>query len=327
MGSIIMPITNRSAIPREVSNFYDRTLLLRVIPRFIHMRWAQMRDIPRNGGTNTIKFRRYHNLSASMTPLSEGITPVGSALSVTDITATVQQYGDYVTGTDVVQYETEDPILTETANILGDQAADTMDLLTRDVLAAGTNVFYAGAATSRVTVAAGDLIDATVVKKVVRLMKNNKSRKMLEMVEPTTGIGTTPINSSYVALVHPNTTYDLKNATGFLPVEKYSSQKNVMDGEVGAIDEVRFIESTNCKVFVGAGAMGIDVYATIVLADQAYGVTRITGESLQNIVKPLGSAGTADPLEQRWTSGWKTTFVAKILNEAFLCRIEHAVSA
>ena len=324
-----MAVTTRSQIPREVSNYYDRTLLLRVVPRFIHLRWAQMRDIPRNGGTNTIKFRRYSNLAPAMTPLTEGVTPAGSQLSVTDITATVSQYGDYITGSDVVQYETEDPILTETASILGDQASDTLDELTRDILVAGTNVFYAGTAVSRVTVASTDLIDATVIKKVVRLMKNNKARKMLEMLDATTGISTTPINSCYIALVHPNTTFGLKalTATGFIPVEKYASQKNVMDGEIGAIDEVRFVESTNCKIFAGAGAGGIDVYATIVLADQAYGATRITGEGLKNIVHPLGSAGTADALDQRWTSGWKSTFVAKILNDAFLVRIEHAVSA
>lgn len=320
-------ITTRANIPREVSNYYDRTLLLRVVPRFIHLRWAQLKDIPRNGGTNTIKFRRYSNLAPALTPLTEGVTPTGSRLSVTDIIATVSQYGDYITGSDVVEYETEDPILTETANILGDQASDTLDELTRDILVAGTNVFYAGTATSRGTVASTDLIDATLIKKVVRLMKNNKARKMLEMLDATTGISTTPINSCYIALVHPNTTFGLKAVTGFIPVEKYSSQKNVMDGEVGAIDEVRFVESTNCKVFPGAGAGGIDVYATLVIADQAYGATRISGEGLKNIVKALGSGGTSDPLDQRWTSGWKSTFVAEILNDAFLVRIEHAVSA
>jgi N4-gp56 family major capsid protein len=287
-----------------------------------------MRDIPRNGGTNTIKFRRYSNLAPATVPLQEGITPPGKQLSVTDITATVSQYGDYITGSDVVQYETEDPILTETASILGDQASDTLDELTRDILAGGTNVFWGGTATSTGTVTTTDLIDATVIKKVVRLMKNNKARKMLEMLDATTGISTTPINSCFVALVHPNTTYDLKNlgTSGFIPVEKYASQKNVMDGEIGALDEVRFVESTNCKIFTGQGFGGIDVYCTLVLADQAYGATRITGEGLQNIVHPLGSAGTADALDQRWTSGWKSTFVAKILNDAFVCRIEHAVS-
>jgi N4-gp56 family major capsid protein len=322
-----MGVTNRADIPQEVSNFYDKTLLYRAIPLFVHTQWAQVKDIPRKAGTATIKFRRYGNLVAATTPLTEGITPAGSQLSVTDILATVLQYGDYVTITDVLDYESQDPVLMEAAEVLGDQMGDTIDQLTRDVLAAGTNVFYGGNATSRITVDSADLIDATVIKKVVRLLKLGKARRISTMVEATTGISTVPINASYVGIVHPNTTYDLKSVVGWIPVEKYAAQKTVMTGEVGAVDEVRFVETTNAKVFTGAGASGIDVYATLIFGKEAYGTTRISGEAMKNIVKPLGSAGTADPLEQRATSGWKATFVAKILNNAFMVRIEHAVSA
>ncbi len=320
--------TNRSVIPAEVNNFYDRTLLYRAIPLFVHTRWAQVRDIPRRAGTSTIKFRRYGNLSAATTPLSEGITPEGSQLSVTDITATVAQYGNFVTITDVLDYESQDPVLMETAEILGDQAGDTMDQITRDVLNAGSNVYYSNPAhTLRTQVASGEVITDTVIKKVVRLLKNNKARRITTMVNATTGYNTTPLNASYVGIVHPNTTYDLKGISSFVPVEKYSNTSTLMEGEVGKVDEVRFVETTNAKVFAGAGASNIDVYSTLVFGMDAYGTTRISGEALKNIVKPLGSAGTGDPLEQRATSGWKATFVAKILNDAFLVRIEHAVSS
>jgi N4-gp56 family major capsid protein len=322
-----MADTTRVQIPREVNNFYDRTLLFRAVPRFLHTRWAQVRGIPRNAGTNTIKFRRYGNLTAALTPLSEGVTPAGSQLSTTDITATVEQYGDFITATDVVEYETMDPILTETAEILGDQMGDTLDQLTRDILSAGTNVFYGGNATSTATVDSTDLIADTEIKQVVRLLKNNKARKITSMINSTTGINTTPVDACFIGIVHPNTTYDLKNVTGWVPVEKYSSTTNLMDGEVGKVDEVRFVESTNAKVLEGEGSGGIDVYVTLIFGRDAYGTTRISGEAMKNIVKPLGSAGSADPLDQRWTSGWKATFVAMILNDAFLVRIEHAVSA
>lgn len=324
-----MANTTRTQIPAEVNNFYDRTLLFRAVPLFIHTKWAQVRDIPRNAGVNVIKFRRYGNLTAATTALSEGITPSGSQLSVTDITATVAQYGDYVTVTDVVDYESQDPVLMEAAEILGDQMGDTLDQLTRDILAAGTNVYYGGNATSRISVDSADTIDAAAVKKAVRLLKNNKARRVSRIVEPTTGYNTVPLNAAFIGVCHPNTTFDLKglSSTGWVPVEKYASQKTVMEGEVGALDEVRFIETPNAKVFTGAGASAIDVYATLIIAQDAYGTTRISGEAIKNIVKPLGSAGTADPLDQRATSGWKATFVAKILNDAFLVRVEHAVSA
>lgn len=323
-----MGATTRTQIPAEVNNFYDRTLLYRAIPLFVHTRWAQVRDIPRRAGTSTIKFRRYGNLPASTTPLSEGITPAGSQLSVTDITATVAQYGNFVTITDVLDYESQDPVLMETAEILGDQAGDTLDQLTRDVINAGSNVYYSNSAhTLRTQVAAGEIITDTVIKKTVRLLKNNKARRITKMVNATTGYNTTPLNASYVGICHPNTTYDLKGISSFVPVEKYSNTSNLMEGEVGKLDEVRFVETTNAKVFTGGGSGSIDVYSTLVFGTDAYGTTRISGEALKNIVKPLGSAGTADPLEQRATSGWKGTFVAKILNDAFLVRIEHAVSA
>lgn len=323
-----MANTTRTQIPAEVNNFYDKTLLMRAVPAFIHARWAQVRDIPRKAGSSTIKFRRYGNLSAATTALSEGITPSGSQLSVTDITATVAQYGDFVTITDVLDYESEDPILMETAEILGDQMGDTIDQLTRDVLAAGTSVSYAGSGNAaRADVAAGDNITDTNIKKAVRTLKNNKAKKISRMINADTGINTTPINAAYIGLVHPNTTYDLKGVTGWVPVEKYASTKQAMDSEVGAVDEVRFVESPNAKVFTGAGTAGADVYATIIFGAEAYGTSRISGEAVKNIVKPLGSGGTEDPLEQRATSGWKITFIAKILNNDFLTRIEHTVSA
>lgn len=321
-------MTNLSAVPAEVNNFYDRTLLYRAIPLFIHNKWAQIRDIPRKAGTLTIKFRRYGNLSAATTPLEEGTTPAGSSLAVTDITATVAQYGDFTTVTDVLDFSTQDPILMEAAEILGDQMGDTLDQLTRDVIAAGTNVYYAGTGNvATVGIDTTDLITDVLIKKVVRLLKNNKARRITSMVNATTGYNTTPLNASYVGLVHPNTTYDLKAVTGFTPVEKYASTMSVMEGEIGKVDEVRFVESTNCKVLTGLGTGGIDVYATLIFGSDAYGTTRISGEAVKNIVKPFGSSGTADPLDQRATSGWKATFVAKILNNAFLVRIEHAVSA
>lgn len=322
-----MSNTTKTQIPDEVNNFYDRTLLRRAVANFVHTRWAQVRDIPRKAGTLTIKFRRYGNLTAATTPLSEGITPVGSQLSVTDVTAVVAQYGDFVTLTDVVQFSSKDAILTETAEILGDQAGDTLDQLTRDVLSAGTTSQLAAGRAARINIVAGDDIDDTEVKKAVRTLKTNKTKRLTRMITPSTGIASTPVSAAYIGIVHPNTTFDLKGATGFTPVEKYSRQMGIMEDEIGKLDEVRFIETTNAKVFSGLGGGGIDVYGTLIFGSDAYGVTRISGEALKNIIKPLGSGGSTDPLDQRATSGWKATFVAKILNNAFILRLEHAVSS
>jgi len=322
-----MPNTTRTQIPAEVNNFYDRTLLMRALPQFIHTKWAQTRNIPRKAGTNVIKFRRYGNLTAATTPLTEGVTPAGSQLSVTDVTATVAQYGDYVTVTDVLDYESQDPVLMEAAEILGDQAADTLDQLTRDVLNAGTSVSFGGSGnTATADVAAGDVLTTTLLDAALLTLKNNNTRKVSQQVDATTGIGTTPIKAAYIGIVHTSLGAKVKALTGFVSVEKYPSQTDVMEGEIGYYNEIRFVESTNGKVFTGAGTGGIDVYTVVLMGMHAYGTTAINGEALKNIVKPLGSAGTADPLDQRATSGWKATFVAKILNNNFITRIEVALT-
>ncbi len=324
-----MPNTTRTQIPAEVSNFYDRTLLARVMPLLVHTRWAQVRDIPKNSGTNVIKFRRYSNLVAATTPLQEGTTPVGSQLSVTDITATVAQYGDFITVTDVVTYESQDAILMETAELLGDQAADTLDQLTRDILNAGTGVIYSGTAnTQTIEVAAGDTISLENLDSAIANLKANNTRKISSMITASTGVGTMPILPAYIAIVHPVVGVKIKAlavaSKQWVGVQQYPSQAGVIEGEIGSYEDIRFVETNNAKVKAGEGTAGIDVYCTLVFGANAYGITRISGEALKNIVKPLGSAGTADPLDQRATSGWKGTFVAKILNEDFIQRIESA---
>lgn len=321
-----MATNTRSQIPAEVNNFYSRTLLMRAVPAFVHTRFGQVRDIPQNSGTSTIKFRRYGNLSAATTALTEGVTPAGEAVSVTDITATVAQYGAFITFSDVVSYESKDAVLTEFAGLLGDQAGDTIDQLARDVMAAGTTVTYVGQV-ARAAITTSDLITATEVRKAVRTLKKNKAKRITRMIAATTGIATEPVSAAFVAICSPDTTYDLQDETGWVPVEKYSSSMKVMENEVGKLNDVRFVESPNAKVFSGAGAGAIDVHATLIMGAEAYGVSRISGKSLENIIKPLGSGGSTDPLNQRGTTGWKSTFVAKILNDDFMVRLEHAVTS
>jgi len=315
--------TRASHVTEEINQFYTRTLLERALPYLVHTKFGQVRDIPMKAGTDVINFRRYGSLTANTTALSEGVTPSGTSLSITDVPATVLYYGDFVTLTDKLQYETIDPILTETADVLGEQAGDSIDQLCRNILVAGTTIQYASTAAARDEVLAAMKLTRDEVKEMVRTLKGNNAKPISKIVNPSTGYNTTPINRAFVGIVHPNTTYDLKDATGWIPVEKYPNKGDVMQGEVGALDEVRFVESTNAY----SVASTVTVYVTLVLAQNAYGITRIAGKALQNIVKPLGSAGSADPLDQRSTSGWKATFIAVILNQDFMGRIEHAVSS
>lgn len=289
----------------------------------VHGKWGQVRDIPRNN-TDNIRFRRYSLLTSITDPLVEGVTPSLDTLSVTNVDATVQQYGRGFLLTDKLMFTTLDPILMEVADILGENAANTLDQLTREELATTTTIQYASTATTNGTVTSAMKVTKAEVQEAVRTLKNNNAKKITSMVNASDGFNTSPLDACYIGIVHPNTTYDLKNIPGFVRVEEYG-QRQAMPGEVGALDEVRFIETTNAKVYSSAGSGSIDVYGTLIMASNFYALSRISGEAMKNIVE--GPGGNADPLHQRQTSAWKATFVATILNDAFGLSLRHAVSA
>ncbi|WP_373069832.1 N4-gp56 family major capsid protein [Sulfurimonas sp.] len=320
-----MAATTTTQIPAGVQAFYDRNLLERATPELVHDKYGQMRNIPK-GGSDSIKFRRYNGLTAATTPLTEGVTPSGSQLSITDVTATVAQYGDFVTITDTVNLTVEDNVITEATDVLGEQAGDTVDQVYRDVLNAGTNVFYAGSIDTttidtRVEVASAPL--AKDLDACITALKGQKAKKFTSMIQGSNKINTYPIRPAFMAITHTDKVEELEALTGWKSVEEYASQSEVDLCEAGAYKSIRFVETTNAKVFTGAGAAGVDVYSTLILGKNAYGVVGIKGNrNIQTIVKPLGSGD--DPLNQRATVGWKVWATAKILNDAFMIRYESA---
>jgi N4-gp56 family major capsid protein len=328
-----MAVSTTTQVPPGVQAFYDRNLLTRATPNEVHGRYGQKRPISKKSG-NQIKFRKYSALAAATTPLTEGTTPGGSSLAVTDITATLAQYGDFITLSDVVDMVNQDAVVTEATDVLGDQAGLTIDQVRRDVLVAGTNVAYANAVAARVNV--NVKLATTDLDKAIRYLKNQNAKFMREGMPASTGVGTGAIRKAYVAVCHPDTEFDLEALTGFRAVSDYPSQESLLEDEIGSYKNIRFVSSTNCKIFAGGGAAGttvyknnganFDVYATLIFAADAYGICPLSGEAMKTYVKGLGSAGSADPLEQRSTVGWKAMTTTKILNESWMIRLEHAAS-
>lgn len=328
-----MATTSLTQIPPGVQAFYDRNLLERAQPAEVHGRFGQKRPIASRSGSQ-IKFRRYSQLAAATTPLTEGVTPAGSALAVTDLTATLAQYGDYITLSDMVSMTNQDPVVTEATDVLGDQAGTTIDIARRDVLVAGTNVGYANAVANRaavnVKVASADF------DKAIRFLKVQNAKYIKEGIMPSDKVGTGSVRKAFIALVHPDVEFDLESMTGYRAVSDYGTSEAVMEDEIGSYKNIRFVSSTNCKIFAGAGAAGttvyknngsnFDVYATLIFAANAYGVCPLSGQAMNTYVKALGSAGSADPLEQRSTVGWKATTTTRILNDAWMYRLESAAS-
>ncbi len=312
--------TGTTQVPAGIQAFYDRNLLERAVPALLHDKWGQKRNIPKGQSLN-IKFRKWNALPTAMTKLTEGVTPAGSNMSVTDISATLGQYGDFTILTDIVQLVVEDNVIKESTDVLGEQGGETVDEVIRDVIVAGTAVGYAGAVGGRGSVAAG--IDAAAIKLAVKTLKGQNAKKFTDTIVGTTKVGTVPVRASFVGICHTDTSDSLEDIDGFKSYEQYASQTLIDVNEVGTFKGVRFVETTKAKVFAGEGAGSVDVYATLIFGKNAYGVVSLRGQkNIQTIVKSLGSAGTEDPLDQRASVGWKALTVGKILQDAWLYRIE-----
>lgn len=299
-------------LSHEMKTYYDSTLIDIAGPHLVHDQFAQKRPIPKNGG-KTIEFRKYTPLSKALTPLTEGVTPDGNKLDVSIVTSTVKQYGDYIRLSDMLLLTAIDNNLVESLKILGNQAGATLDTVTREVLNGGTNVQYAeGQTASRATLTQDMKLTVKAVKMAVRALKRQNAPK---------------IDGWYVGIIHPDIAYDLTEDPEWKEWHKYTNPDNAYQNEIGEIGGVRFVESTEAKIFAKTGSAGtgstkIDVYSTLILGANAYGVTEITGGGLETIVKQLGSGGTADPLNQRATAGWKATKTAERLVEQYVVRVE-----
>ena len=305
-------VTGDSGLSNEMKTFYSDYLIDMAEPELVHDQFGQKHPIPKNGG-KTIEFRKYDPLPKALTPLTEGVTPDGQKLSMGVITATVKQYGGFIELSDILLLTAIDNNLVQATKLLGSQAGRTLDTITREVLNGGTNVQYAeGQVDSRGELSYTDAennmnLTVDAVRKAVRFLKVMNAPR---------------INGYYAGIIHPDCSYDLMSDPKWVNVKTYSDPEGIYEGEIGRIEGVRFVETSEAKVFTGEGAGGRDVYSTLILGADAYGVTEITGGGLQHIVKQLGSAGTADPLNQRATAGWKATKVAERLVEAYMVRIE-----
>jgi N4-gp56 family major capsid protein len=311
-GAANTNVTTDAGMSPEMRVFYDKVLISNASPALVHDQFAQKRNIPQGNG-NTVKFRRYSKLPKALTPLTEGVTPDGSKLSVTELSATVHQYGDYVTLSDILLLETIDNNMVEATKILGDQAGRTLDTITREVLNGGTNVQYAeGVHTSRATLVGGaatgnDYLTVRAIRMAVRTLSDVDAAK---------------INGYYAGIIHPDCEFDLMDDPNWKYPHQYQDTANIYANEIGEIAGVRFVSSTEAKKWEKAGADNRTVYSTLILGANAYGTTEIEGGGLTHIVKQLGSSGTADPLNQRATVGWKAIKTAVRLLEENIVRIE-----
>ena len=308
-------VSTQESLSAEMKTFYDMTLIDEAGANLIHDQFGQKRPIPKGGG-KTISFRKFSPLAKATTPLTEGVTPAGNSLNVSTINATVSQYGDYIVQSDVLELTALDNTILESAKLLGRQAGQTLDTVVRNALQTGTNVSFCPKQTAQgeVEVTSREQLDETAVLTVDAVQQ--AVTKLRAQNAPTIG-------GKYVAIIHPYIAYDLMRDPEWIDAHKYADPDALFEGELGELAGVRFVQSTEAKIYRDETCpQDLAVFTTLFLGDGAYGVTDVQGGGLEMIVKQKGSSGTADPLDQRSSVGWKALKTAQILVENYLVRVE-----
>lgn len=312
--------TNTDLTP-EMRIFYNKALIELASPKLVHGQLAQKKPIPAGSG-KTIQFRKFEPLAPALTPITEGVTPAGNKLAVTAFDATVDQYGDFVEFTDMVDLTAVDPIVTQALKLLSDQAGKTLDTLNREELAGGERAIFSSKVSNgaETEVSARSALDPTATLKVKDILR---AVAMLEGHDVPKFDG-----ENYVAVIHPYAAYSIMSDPAWEDIQNYASPENRLKGEIGRIGGCRFVKSSLAKIWKGTGVNvpnGLAVMGTVIVGADAFGETEIEGGGLETIVKQVGQGN--DPLNQRGTVGWKATHVAKRLVESYMIRIESACPA
>jgi N4-gp56 family major capsid protein len=286
-----MAVNTTLTLTAEAQTFYDRVLLKRMTPNLVFAKYGQKRPIPKRNG-KTINFRLFSALPAATTPLTEGVAPASTDLNISEVEATLKQYGAYVEISDVLDKTGIDPVKTEAAELLGEQAGLTLNTIARDIICNGTNVQNA---TGKMT--------SEEVKKAARTLKKFNAK-------PIEG-------NAYIGIIDPEISYDLQNDHLWQDISKYSGGVKIMDGEIGKIGGVRFIETTETKVTESGK------HCAMIIAKDAYGIVDLEGSAQkpETVVKL-----NQGPLGQTNTQGWKAMYTAVRLNELAMVRVEVSVT-
>ena len=270
--------------------------------------------MPGTGVTFTI----FTDLATATSTLSETTDVTAAALSDSQVTVTLNEYGNAVITTAKLRGTAFLDVDSAAANIVGYNAGSSIDEVVRDVLAAGTNVIYGGGGTttptSRTTVTADDIIEANDIRKVTAQLR---------------GANVPTFNGLYMAYIHPDVAYDLRRETGaaaWRDPHVYSDPSNIYNAEIGAFEGVRFIETPRAKVFEnasdGSGSTGtIEVYCTHVMGRQALAKAYSSIDGNGSVPKVVRGP-VVDTLNRLQPIGWYWLGGYGRFREASLRRIE-----
>lgn len=358
-----MALTTTSTITAPVNVVFQASLLRNAKARCPYFAGSVPAELQEHMGTFTAKWRRIENLTVPSTALSEltgsvafptrnSVTP-----SITDLTATVAKFGNFIYLTEEVDLLNYNGMTDKLVEILGINAGQAINRQQRNVLEDGLTVILPSGATTATNISGGSTASSNLKDSDLAVAVNAINRADGMMFSPmttgSTNIGTSPIRPAYLGFTHVDVDEDLRVLSNFIPSQNYAGQVELWPGEVGMLGGVRMISTTEASIDTGIGTAGTgsatahgrsatsgrtDVYNTVVLGMEAVGSLGFGSEhvkesynagdklpGVQVISHQRGSAGSADPLNEVAVMGWKTFTAGVILNPNWGRVVRHTV--
>ena len=335
-----MALYGDASITPRIGFLAEKKMLEHAEPILVLNKFAMTQPMPRNTGT-AVKFRRPLPLPLALTALTEGVTPPEVTFTYEDVPVNLSEYGAWMSLTNKITDLHEDPVGADMAMMAGEQAAETIEMVMHGQIVAGTGVIRAnGAARADINTE----VQLKHFRQAVRVLRAQRAKKLTEILASSPNYATKGIEASYVAICHSDLDYAIRKIVGFVPVASYGSRQALCPEEIGSIDDVRIITYPLFVPFMGQGSgtlngmknslngtVKVDVYPIVVMGRHAFGAIALKGsQAFGGAIKPIirmpGSVDSGDPLARKGSVAWKCWFGCKILNEAWITRIECAAA-
>lgn len=340
-GTVVYSDTNSDLTPsasnQATSAYFSRLMLTNAKYNNYFDRWSEPVDLPTNEGS-TVIVRRYTHLALAISALTEGVPPAGKTPSLDDFSCTLAQYGDYIAASDFLRFTTKDEALNRWTTLLGEQEGYSIDVIKRNTADAGTNVTYSNG-TARTDVVTP--LDQNDLDRAIRTLIGAGAEMIMAGGGAMSAQGTRPALPAFAMVVHPYVWFTIQNFSpgpgGFLYANQY---QGAAEGEMGRYKNLAIFVAADpsslgagARVRTGAGGPStavrntsgtVDVYESMIFSKKGFNSVKLSGQSMKMFVKPIGSAGALDPLDQVGSVGWKVTTSQMRTNENWIMRAESA---
>lgn len=285
-----MPINTSAQFAADRLRYIQKKTLRLTQKQLVAYQFAEKAKLPEGYGT-AYTATRFERVPLPIAPLAEGVPPAGETMTITQVSATVQQWGDRINITDVAELTIYHKPFQQAIRLTALQVGETLERNTYLSLMGGTQVNYVNSRGARTSLVSGDVLDPHTVNRTVVALRGIGAPMFMSSKEDDikvdAGKGEPKANANprnaphYVAICHPSVEGDFSENSTVVTAWSYSDINKLYNYEVGEWRGLRFCASNMVPSWTGQSQSAGTAATTGALATASYYIV-ITGTDNQN---------------------------------------------